>query len=61
MAPGAGGGSQVALLERGDKGPGAAHQPAFGRIMRELENCAEDSEESLLKELYRLGLDETAG
>ena len=42
------------------KGRALRTSRAFGRIMRELENCAEDSEESLLKELYRLGLDETA-
>lgn len=33
---------------------------AFGRIMRGIETCAESSDEALLNELYRLGLDETA-
>ena len=45
--PGAGGGSQAALLKGEIKGPGAAHQPGLWPHHAELENCAEDSEESL--------------
>lgn len=33
---------------------------AFGRIMRRIETCAERSDDELLEELYRLGLNETA-